>query len=249
MIEKTLEYRTLPGLWREYEATERSHAFQAETKLAAQEWQQHLRSDLITLLGAFNVDACELSPQRIETRQEDDFTNRVAGIDGHIRTGSADTFDFHGLVSSSNETDPATDGHALSASFTRLTRNWLVVGGISDLSEHFRVDTGYITRTGITRYTALIGPRFYPQWPWLRRIDGELFLSMTKDKGSGLWETFNHISFLNILKGATLFKIKYARAEDQPGTAAGARRRFGAPGQEEFMRRLPGAGSTPWPIT
>ena len=141
-----------------------------------------------------------------------DFSNSLAGIDGHIRTGRSDTIDFHGLYSfaSNGDIPGREDGHALSASFTRLTRNWTMLAGLNDLSENFRVDTGYITRTGITRFTGLLGPKFYPTWPWLRRIDGELFLSLTKDKESGLWETFNHISFLQFLKGATIFKIKYA---------------------------------------
>ena len=80
MTENTLEYRTLPGLWREYEATERLHAFKAETKKAAQEWQQHLRSDLTTLLGVNYLPDCDLSPQRIETRQGDGFTCEMVAI-------------------------------------------------------------------------------------------------------------------------------------------------------------------------
>lgn len=66
MTENTLEYRTLPGLWREYDATERSHAFKAEIKSEAQEWQQRLQSELITLLGGFPLQANDLSPQFLE---------------------------------------------------------------------------------------------------------------------------------------------------------------------------------------
>ena len=80
MTENTLEYRTLPGLWREYESTERLHAFKAGTKQAAQEWQGRLRSDLTNLLGAFDVQTCELSPQQIDTRQEDGFTCEMVAI-------------------------------------------------------------------------------------------------------------------------------------------------------------------------
>ena len=80
MTENTLEYRTLPGLWREYEATERLYAFKAGTKRAAQEWQGRLRSDLNTLLGAFDVQTCELSPLQIETCQEDGFTCEMVAI-------------------------------------------------------------------------------------------------------------------------------------------------------------------------
>ncbi len=80
MTENTLEYRTLPGLWREYDATERSHAFKAEIKSEAQEWQQRLQSELITLLGGFPLQANDLSPQFLETRKEDGFTCELVAI-------------------------------------------------------------------------------------------------------------------------------------------------------------------------
>jgi dienelactone hydrolase len=80
MIEAALEYRTLPGLWRQYAATERSLAFQAESVAEARAWQLRLREELIRLLGGFPDQACDLSPRILETRQEDGFTCQMVAI-------------------------------------------------------------------------------------------------------------------------------------------------------------------------
>jgi dienelactone hydrolase len=79
MTEDTLEFRTLPGLWRDYAATQRSLAFKAKSIGEAREWQGFLRDELTTLLGGFPAQACDLSPRILETHQEDGFTcQRVA---------------------------------------------------------------------------------------------------------------------------------------------------------------------------
>lgn len=80
MTETALEFRTLPGLWREYAATERSLAYKAESVGEAREWQQRLRNELTTLLGGFPHDVCDLSPQILETHQEDGFIRQQVAI-------------------------------------------------------------------------------------------------------------------------------------------------------------------------
>jgi len=76
----SLEFRTLPGLWREYAAMERSLAFKAKILDEAVEWQQRLRDELTNLLGGFPRDGCELSPRILETRQEDGFICQKVAI-------------------------------------------------------------------------------------------------------------------------------------------------------------------------
>lgn len=80
MIENGFEFRTLPGLWREYAATERSLAFKAQNMNDALEWQQQLRAELSTLLGDFPADVCNLSPRVIDTKEEDGFTCDLVAI-------------------------------------------------------------------------------------------------------------------------------------------------------------------------
>jgi len=80
MSEIALEFRTLPGLWRDYAVTERSLAFKAESGSAVQEWQALLRDELTSLLGEFPKNACDLSPRIFETNQEDGFTCQKVAI-------------------------------------------------------------------------------------------------------------------------------------------------------------------------
>ena len=80
MTEDSLEFRTLPGLWREYAATERSSAFQAGSLAETKEWQSCLRDELTALLGGFPGQACDLSPRLLEESQEDGFTCQKVAI-------------------------------------------------------------------------------------------------------------------------------------------------------------------------
>jgi dienelactone hydrolase len=75
-----LEFRTLPGLWREYAEKGRMFAFQAEDPQAALEWQGRLRAELTTLLGGFPAQACDLSPRVLDEYPEDDFTCQKIAI-------------------------------------------------------------------------------------------------------------------------------------------------------------------------
>jgi dienelactone hydrolase len=80
MTENALEFRTLPGLWREYASTQRSLAFQAGSVDEAQEWQARLRNELLTLLGGFPIQACDLSPRVLDEHQEEGFICQTVAI-------------------------------------------------------------------------------------------------------------------------------------------------------------------------
>jgi len=80
MTKEALEFRTLPGLWQDYAATERSLAFKAKSIAEARDWQLLLRGELITLLGGFPEEACDLSPRILEVSQEDGFTCQKVAI-------------------------------------------------------------------------------------------------------------------------------------------------------------------------
>lgn len=138
--------------------------------------------------------------------------NRIMGADGRFRLGKSDTLDFYSLISQlDNEDLPNTrEGHAVALGYSYLTRKLGITLGFNDLSKFFQADMGYITRTGITRFTGILSPKFYPGKRWLRRIDSDLFLSASKDKESGLWETYNRVSFIPQIGGATALVLRYA---------------------------------------
>jgi hypothetical protein len=68
---------------------------------------------------------------------------------------------------------------------------------------------GYLTRSGIQGGTARFRPKFYPSSGIFRRIDIEGFTGQTKDKQSGLWETFNYASLGMYLRNALTVRVRY----------------------------------------
>ena len=62
------------------------------------------------------------------------------------------------------------DGHAIGTSFDYNVRDWRISAGFHDLSDNFRTETGFVRRTGITKFRASVSPKFYPHAKVIRRI-------------------------------------------------------------------------------
>jgi len=137
--------------------------------------------------------------------------NRVLGLDGQLRTNQSAMADMHAFLSQTKN-DASGSGsteHAIGLKYSYGTRNLDYNFGIKDISENFRADMGYIIRTGVRQFHALLRHKTYPDSPYIQRIDAEGFTSHTLDKFSGLWETLNYLSFQYLLFGQSLLKMKY----------------------------------------
>jgi len=121
--------------------------------------------------------------------------NRVAGIDGQIRLNRSSLFGYHlfGSQTKIDQASPRDDGHALGLHYYSNTRNWVVQLGLQDIGEDFQTETGYITRTGLTRFRSGILRKFYPKSKIIQRIDPMIHSYQIRDKFSGLYETFNSL--------------------------------------------------------
>ena len=75
-----LEFRSLPGLWDEYAESTRALAFRPGSPKENKTWQARLLDELTRLLGGFPGQACDLSPQILETRQEDGYSRQLVAI-------------------------------------------------------------------------------------------------------------------------------------------------------------------------
>lgn len=138
--------------------------------------------------------------------------NRLIGVDAMHRITSAGMLDYHGLLSYSRE-DPASmqkSGYAWAAQYSYSARDLDYKAGFVDISDAFRTETGYLTRTGVRSVTALVRPKFYPDSEIIQRIDAEIFSAQTQDRPSRLWETFNHISAQCLFLGTLTAKVKYS---------------------------------------
>jgi len=140
--------------------------------------------------------------------------NRVFGLDGQLRINPSSIFGFHIFESQSklNEESPKNDGHALGLHYYYGTRDWLLMFGLQDIAKDFRTETGYITRTGITRFRSGILRMFYPHSKIIKRIDPMIHSTQIRDKFSGLYETFNSfdLRFILLRDSYILFGYRYA---------------------------------------
>ncbi|MDD8012355.1 MAG: DUF5916 domain-containing protein [Acidobacteriota bacterium] len=121
--------------------------------------------------------------------------NTVGGIDGRWRLNNTSFLEYSALESFSRDegAERAELGHYLGLRYNFSNRHWNVDLGAFDLSRDFRIDTGYVTRTGITMVPAFVMYSFYPKSKFFQRVDAFWWSYHLLDKPSDLFETYNHL--------------------------------------------------------
>jgi len=138
--------------------------------------------------------------------------NRVAGTDGLFRLSQASTLGFHAFLSRTEDSpqSPAATGHAVGVQYLHGTRDYDMNFTALDISTDFRVDTGYMTRTGLATLQGAVGRNLYPEKGVVKKITPGVFVSLTNDKPSNQWESTAFPALtLTLLKSTRL----YARYE------------------------------------
>lgn len=132
------------------------------------------------------------------TRRRNGASNDVLGFDGQYRFNQSNQVTGHFLNSRTKLTEDGQLANSISSSISvsRNTRNFNGSFSLLDIGEDFRSEVGYITRTGISRATLSLNPKIFPKGDGLiKRIDPQLYTSLTKDKPSGLNE---HVLYLSL---------------------------------------------------
>jgi hypothetical protein len=121
--------------------------------------------------------------------------NSVGGIDGRWRLNNTSFFEYSFFKSFSRERDTSQgdQGHSLGLRYNFSNRSWNVDVGFFDLSNDFRIDTGYVTRTGITMAPIFVMYTMFPKSKFFQRIDTFWWSYHLLDKHSDLFETYNHL--------------------------------------------------------
>ena len=142
-------------------------------------------------------------------RSEGPRSNSVAGTDGQIRLTPSSFIAYHGFASRTRPDAGAdvSDGHALGVQYSYQTRDLVIDLSAQDVSEDFATDSGYLTRTGVARIKAGVLPMIYPGSKVVLRIDPLFHSIQTRDKPSGLMETFNSFDLRLILPRNTSLTI------------------------------------------
>jgi hypothetical protein len=122
-------------------------------------------------------------------------TNSVGGIDGRWRLNNTSFFEYSFFESFSRAMEAAQgeQGHSLGLRYNFSNRHWNVDLGFFDLSSDFRIDSGCVTRTGITMVPACVIYTFFPKSKFFQKIDTFWWSYHLLDKHSDLFETYNHL--------------------------------------------------------
>lgn len=155
--------------------------------------------------------------------QKDNF-NRVAGVDGQLRLTKASQLEYNGILSQSrnlitsnenfNQTINENLGNTFGIKYGYSARDLDMDYAIKNVSEDFRADMGYITRTGITSLAGYVKPKFYPDIESIQRIDAEIFSAQTKDNIFNKWETNNSIAATMFFLGSLNLRLKYTYSNE-----------------------------------
>jgi hypothetical protein len=142
--------------------------------------------------------------------------NRVVGTDGQLRINKSSIFGYHGILSDSKASDQSTEdgGHAIGLDYSYGSNKLGIDLGFHDISDDFHTETGFITRTGISKVRASVGPKFYPNSKIFRRIDPRISSQQTRDKPSDLWETDNTVSLRFIFQGNANISFSYEHSTE-----------------------------------
>jgi len=121
--------------------------------------------------------------------------NSVGGFDGRWRLNKTSYCEYSFFKSFSRALDAAEDnqGHSLGLRYNFSNRSWGVDVGLFDLSSDFRIDTGYVTRTGITMAPIFVGYSFFPKSRFFQKVETFWWSYHLLDKHSELFETYNHL--------------------------------------------------------
>lgn len=136
--------------------------------------------------------------------------NRAAGFDEVYRVSKAATVESNGFLSWVKDAPALSTvaGNTLGVRFASDTRDLGYSLSAREISENFRVDMGYIERTGIVNLVEYLNPRWYPEWKFFQRIGFELTGGQTKDRPSGLWESSNDLAINIYFGGSWLFRTR-----------------------------------------
>lgn len=129
-------------------------------------------------------------------RELDQTHNRVVGYDEQYRLSTSGVLESNGFLSWAKGDPKGSEaaGNTFGARYFNDSRSVSYSLSFRELSENFRANMGYVTRTGLVNFIEYLNPRIFPDSKFFQRIGFELILGQTKDRPSGLWETSNDLA-------------------------------------------------------
>jgi len=143
--------------------------------------------------------------------------NTVLGFDGQYRFNEANVVSGN-FLNSTLQANRNSYAHSNNSMAFRLARNTRTFNGninFEDIARDFSSQVGFVTRTGITRLSGSVNPKFFPKEERLvQRWDLTVYGSITKDKPSNLNETILYGSVAANLPKNTRLSISADRSTE-----------------------------------
>jgi len=119
--------------------------------------------------------------------------NRVGGVDGRFRMSGTSVLSFHlfGSLTRLENESPIAKDHALSLHYNHQNRKWVIDLGYQDISPGFRVNSGFLTRTGLRRLAVFAMHQIYPRSKFFQKIEPFYWSYHIYDTIYDKWETLN----------------------------------------------------------
>ncbi len=142
--------------------------------------------------------------------------NRIAGVDGRFRLSGLSKFEYH-LLGSSTATkgnNEGQTGHAAAIRYSYETRKTILDIGLQDISPNFQVNSGFLTRRGLTRLGAFGMVKIYPKSTFFQRIEPFYWSFHILDRESNMMESFNLFTLRFQLPRSSQFRIDFMLANE-----------------------------------
>jgi hypothetical protein len=135
--------------------------------------------------------------------------NQVGGFDGRFRLSQTQVASFHlfGSLTKAPGAESAATDHALGLDYSYSNRRWTVDLGYQDISDGFQVDSGFVYRTGLRRFSGFVMYNIYPKSKFFQKIEPFYWGWQLYDTVYHLWESFNLVTLRFRLPRNTMFRL------------------------------------------
>lgn len=166
--------------------------------------------------------------------------NRVTGADGIFRLSGTSTLSFHLFGSFSREREQAElqNGHSLTVDYTYSDRKWVLELGYQEVSPYFRVDTGFILRTGLRRLSSLAMYQIYPQQSFVQKIEPFYWNYQLYDTASKKWESINVFALRFFLPRSSMVRFDAVLGNEIFSGASFRRNTIGFQAYSQIFKQL-----------
>lgn len=166
--------------------------------------------------------------------------NQVAGSDGRLRLSPTSIAEYHlfGSFTQQPGSHSTVGGHALGLRYQYSTRSVIVDTGYQDISKDFRVDTGFVVRTGLSRLGFLGMYRFYPQSKFFQRIEPFYWSYHLYDKFGRMFESFNLFCLRFQLPRSTMVRFEGILANEVYAARGFNRNALGIQAETQFTKQF-----------